>query len=125
MAPDMSELVLHARLETVFPPEHPNHTRHIRTYQGTHAWQRRVRAHEIWERRRRLGKGAFGTIWLEECVERPDGVTGRSVRAVKVIRKDGHGSLPHRELEAIFKFSHENVRPVMAPECLPPIHAIG
>lgn len=38
IAPDISELVLHERLETVFLPEHPNQTRHIRTYQGSRTW---------------------------------------------------------------------------------------
>ncbi|KAI9368687.1 kinase-like domain-containing protein [Aspergillus egyptiacus] len=59
---------------------------------------------ERWRRQRCLGRGAYGTVYLERCLdeERP------KLRAVKVVPKTSHSSHAidyTRELEAMVKFS--------------------
>jgi hypothetical protein len=72
--------------------------------------QRQQRLDEKWARKKKLGGGSFGTVWLETCVSGP---SMGSVRAVKeIIKPEGTKSGPDygRELEAITKFSHRRVR---------------
>ena len=52
-----------------------------------------------------LGRGSFGTVWLERCIQ---GNSKEEVRAVKEIQKVGSGDY-FRELEAIALFSHTKV----------------
>jgi len=73
--------------------------------------RKRVQLKQKWRRSKYLGRGAYGSVWLEECV---DGEPHDApLRAVKQIRKFGHGNKQidyHRELEAIMKFSNRRVR---------------
>ncbi|RSL66560.1 hypothetical protein CEP54_003646 [Fusarium duplospermum] len=57
-----------------------------------------------WIRKRKIGKGAFGTVWLENHLDSSRSVT---VRAVKQIRKTSLSNRPERELQVIAKFSQE------------------
>jgi calcium/calmodulin-dependent protein kinase I len=69
-------------------------------------WRSRVQ--ETWQRTRRLGRGAFGVVNLEECASGP---SQGQLRAVKELHKGTVTPLVYysRELEAIVKFSHERV----------------
>lgn len=60
-----------------------------------------------WIRKRKIGKGAFGTVWLENHL---DSRRAGAVRAVKQIRKTSLSNRPERELQVIAKFSQEEVR---------------
>lgn len=105
--PTISDLVLETKIDTVFRADHAE-TRHIRPLVGRSARNRQQKTEETWQRKRCLGEGSFGTVWLEHCVA---GQTSQKARAVKQIRKGN--SLPpemlYRELETIAKFSHEKV----------------
>jgi hypothetical protein len=58
-----------------------------------------------WEREKVLGKGTFGTVWLE--VLRSGKASGREVRAVKRIQKKSMRD--KRELAAMTDFSRRKV----------------
>jgi hypothetical protein len=70
---------------------------------------RRQKTQERWERKRQLGSGTFGVVWLESCAtSRRKG----QLRAVKEIAKHdlGHNPIDYgRELEAMAKFSGDKV----------------
>jgi len=54
----MDDLVELTRIrETEVGPERTTH----RTYQGQNRWQS-----EVWIKRRELGSGSYGAVWLEE-----------------------------------------------------------
>ena len=75
---------------------------------GRSAKQRRVRVEERWVREGRLGRGAYGTVYMERCGRGPQS----RVRAVKEINKSvvAGEQIDHtRELGAIAKFSHPRV----------------
>jgi hypothetical protein len=100
------DLVRDSRLETRF---HPERTEHIYYESGLTARQRTVRREEYWKAERCIGRGSYGTVWLEQCVE---GEREVKLRAVKQIPKAQKASKPidyNRELEAIAKFSHPKV----------------
>lgn len=63
--------------------------------------RRRAWEKETWTRTERLGGGATGEVWLEEC---HTGEKMGQVRAVKVISKGSHFDV-YQELETIAKFS--------------------
>lgn len=60
-----------------------------------------------WIRKRKIGKGGFGIVWLENHLDSSRAV---AVRAVKQIRKSSLSNRPERELQVIAKFSQEPVR---------------
>lgn len=107
-----SDLVRDARLQTTFHPDcrRPELTRHVYIDSDRSRRQRRVRIEEAWQRQAELGRGTFGAVYLERCVEGPK--TGQ-LRAIKEIPKN-HDAAPRidytRELEAVLKFSHGKVR---------------
>jgi hypothetical protein len=105
--PPVSDLVRDSKLETKFRGEY---TEHVYNVSGATPRQRRVEKVERWERVKRLGSGAFGTVWLQKLVTEN---SEEKYRAVKKIRKDVQGHTPvdyGRELEVIAKFSHQKVR---------------
>ncbi|KAG4274828.1 CAMK protein kinase [Fusarium proliferatum] len=57
-----------------------------------------------WIRKRKIGKGGFGIVWLENHLDSSRAV---AVRAVKQIRKSSLSNRPERELQVIAKFSQE------------------
>lgn len=63
--------------------------------------RRRTWKKETWTRTKRLGGGATGEVWLEEC---HTGEKMGQVQAVKVISKGSHFDV-YQELETIAKFS--------------------
>jgi hypothetical protein len=91
------------------------HTIHISYTTDPKSGQRAVPRYEAWCQKRRIGRGAFADVWLEECTRgvSEDGI-GR-LRAVKQISTKQHGvklEIFLRELEAISKFSHTKVSEV-------------
>lgn len=74
-------------------------------YYTSRPGQRKVRLEEHWARQRELGRGGFGAVYLEQCVE---GDKQGRIRAVKEIQK-GTGGNYNRELEAIALFSQPKV----------------
>src|SRR5690242_11884834 len=90
-----------------------DHTVHICYVPDPEMRRRRARVEERWERHgnKPLGRGAFGTVWLERCAAGP---AAGQIRAVKRISKQGQPRMSTinyaRELEAIAKFSQERVR---------------
>lgn len=101
-----SDIVRDSKLETkIFN----SHTQHVFYISGPSARDRRIRKEERWVRDRFLGRGAYGTVYLERCEQ---GDSSNKLRAVKEIRKfvvEGEELEYTRELEAISKFSHPKV----------------
>jgi serine/threonine protein kinase len=94
----LPELVRDTELPVSFPTEKLTiHTRR---------WHHSRR--EIWHRRRILGHGGYGLVWLEQEITKDGKPLEGSIRAVKQIRcskpSDTLASY-QRELEAIAKFS--------------------
>lgn len=114
--PPALDLVRDSKLTTTFLPD--GATQHVRYAAATAPGsagagrpQRPQKTTEMWRRRRHLGSGTFGTVWLEECEA---GASRGQLRAVKEIRKmEGSEALAavdyERELEAVVKFSQDSV----------------
>jgi hypothetical protein len=101
----VSDLIKDSKLHTKFESELITPTFLESTTIAGRRGRRRER-NEVWKRKRHLGIGIFGTVWLEECVSEG------KLRAVKEVRK----SVPslesidfNRELEAIARFSQQKV----------------
>ncbi|KAF3927118.1 hypothetical protein AA313_de0208822 [Arthrobotrys entomopaga] len=61
---------------------------------------------EYWKTEKRLGGGAYGTVYLQKCCK--GHYTGSDTRALKVIPQDSKGRINWvRELETIMEFSHQ------------------
>jgi hypothetical protein len=69
---------------------------------------RRTRTKETWTRTKRLGGGATGEVWLEECHAAIE-EGGQARQPVKVVSKGIEFSV-YEELETIAKFSQTKVR---------------
>lgn len=108
------DLIRDSKLETYFLPDCTVETVHTFQESDQTSGRRLVTRSEHWRRQRRVGRGGFGSVWLEKCTKggRPE-VTAQdgAVRAVKQIDMDTRfGSIDYsRELEAIAKFSHSRV----------------
>lgn len=69
---------------------------------------------EVWKRKKRIGSGGFGTVWLETCIEGQDSEDNK-YRAVKVLQLPTDSPFSQaisqygRELEALAKFSQSKV----------------
>jgi len=101
--PDLPDLVRDSKIETKSDNNGVFH--HVFFETGQSARQRLVRREEQWVRERELGRGAFGTVFLERCTS----TGGGTLRAVKELRKFvtvGQEVDYLMELEAIAKFSH-------------------
>ena len=101
-----SDLVQDAELDTRFYPEH---TVHIYDEIGPNVQERGMSREEHWARKKFIGGGSYGRVWLEHCVQGRGDV---GVRAVKEVVKSPHGPKQvdyNRELEAILKFSNQRV----------------
>lgn len=119
MSRSTSDLVRDSRLQTTF--ESGDLTRHVFHISDPARGLRRHRVKEVWKNAKRIGIGSFGSVWLQRCIQGTD-ASRPDVRAVKEIAKpleaDGpQGDDEHlrvvdctRELEAVAKFSHANVR---------------
>ncbi len=93
-----SDLIDHFKLDTQFYPDRTHHT----SYKSDPArGRRRVKVEEIWHRRKKLGQGGFGAVWLE--VEHEG-----KIRAVKEIPRNSGLSYQidyRRELLAMAKLT--------------------
>ena len=103
--PDLVQL---SKLDTQFSSE-PEYTQHIQYVSGRTPRERRVRKEERWKREREIGRGSFGTVWLERCIY---GDSKGKIRAVKKVQKS-ESSNYYRELEAIALFSHSRASPLL------------
>ena len=104
--PRVSDLVLDAELETLF---HSDYTIHTHTESGLNEQERSTIRAEYWKRQKRVGRGSFGCVWLEQCMQ---GQGEIELRAVKEVIKCPHATKKvdyNRELETILKFSHRKV----------------
>ena len=72
-----------SKLEAEFHSD-PEYTQHIQYVSGNTPRQRRLRKEQRWKKEKELGRGGFGIIWLERCIQ--EGSEGE-VRAVKKIQK--------------------------------------
>ncbi|KAK3112368.1 hypothetical protein LTR53_011433 [Teratosphaeriaceae sp. CCFEE 6253] len=72
------------------------------TLRATGQGQRKIREQQSWRREKELGKGGFGVVYLERCVQ---GNHVHDLRAVKELRKLASDNY-NRELEAAALFSH-------------------
>ncbi|KAL3447784.1 kinase-like domain-containing protein [Aspergillus insuetus] len=83
---------------------HATHTNYFNTRVDSTGslYVRRTRKRETWTRTKRLGSGATGEVWLEECHAASE--QGRARQAVKVVSKDIEFNV-YEELETIAKFS--------------------
>lgn len=98
------DLVRLSKLDTHFHSD-PEYILHVEYVAESNTRQRKVRKEEKWKRERRLGRGGFGTVWSEKCIQ---GDRKGELRAVKEIPK--HESYDYyRELEAVALFSHTKV----------------
>ncbi|RDW81552.1 uncharacterized protein DSM5745_05109 [Aspergillus mulundensis] len=94
------EIVADSKLNVTFQGDHVSHEVFD---SGTDV--RRRRKEERWQRHRYLGRGGYGTVWLEKCI---NDVVETRLRAVKNVPKTSYsaGAIDYtRELEAIAKFS--------------------
>ncbi|KAJ5620020.1 hypothetical protein N7510_004004 [Penicillium lagena] len=100
------ELVRDTKLSTKIDAEHTTHT-FLESASVAGRRARRRERKEVWKKKRYLGIGIFGTVWLEECMSE---IQENKLRAVKEVRKMGPGAKVmdySRELEAIAKFSQQ------------------
>ncbi|KAJ5186705.1 Tetratricopeptide-like helical [Penicillium cf. viridicatum] len=107
----ISDLIRDSKLETYFLPDCTVETVHRFLESDSTSGQRLVTRSEHWRRQEKIGKGGFGSVWLEKCTKggRPGAIAQEgAVRAVKQIDIDRRfGPVDYnRELEAIAKFSH-------------------
>lgn len=90
-----------SKLDTQFHSD-PECTYHVKFVSDNALNQRRIRKEEKWSRERALGRGSYGIVWLERCIQGDD---KGSFRAVKKVQKPESGEY-YGELEAIALFSH-------------------
>jgi serine/threonine protein kinase len=101
----VSDFVKDSKLPTKLDLELTTHT-FLESTSVTGRRGRRREREEVWKKKRHLGIGTFGTVWLEECISED------KLRAVKEVRKPAPGSRAldyNRELEAIARFSQQKV----------------
>ncbi|KAJ5717327.1 hypothetical protein N7488_002973 [Penicillium malachiteum] len=101
----ISDLVKDAKLSTKLDLEFTTHT-FIESSLVAGRRPRRREREEKWRRKRHLGMGVFGMVWLEECMTDIDA----KLRVVKEVRRVAPGPKPidySRELEAFIKFSQQ------------------
>ncbi|CAI7597261.1 unnamed protein product [Penicillium manginii] len=83
-------------------------THHVIFESSTRTGQqvRRQRIEESWERVKHLGRGGFGSVWLERCSRVNSQPKTRAVKAIKKSSASSQGIDLKRELQTIAKFSH-------------------
>jgi hypothetical protein len=96
------DLVRQSKREAQFSPD-CQYTQHF--YYVSKPGCRLTKEVEKWKRKKALGSGSFGAVYLEECIQ---GNEQGKVRAVKEMRKLPDNEY-YRELEAIALFSSPQV----------------
>jgi serine/threonine protein kinase len=71
--------------------------------------QRNTRVDERWTRKRKIGGGTYGQVWLESCSEGPKKGDLRAVKEISKAQATVADTDYTRELEAITKFSEAKV----------------
>jgi hypothetical protein len=105
-----SDLVLDSKLDTRFEPGLTVHT--YRQLSTDSARRMVVHREEYWRQISRIGSGAYGSVWLEKCVQGHQDVEVRAVKEVSTRPlRSGRQIDYDRELEAVAKFSHDKVSP--------------
>ncbi|TGJ76816.1 hypothetical protein E0Z10_g10823, partial [Xylaria hypoxylon] len=100
-----SDLVQDLRLETSVGFD--GVTQHTYAYSEPHGGQRAMPVTENWKQSRLLGRGGFGSVWLEACVSGPRQGELRAVKEVKKQDISADATIDYgRELQAVAKFSH-------------------
>jgi hypothetical protein len=102
--PPIPDLVRISKLETQFCSS-PEYTQHVQYVSGGMSERRRVRKEERWKKERELGRGSFGVVWLEQCIQGDNKGKERAVKKVQKLECNNY----HRELEAIALFSDRKV----------------
>ena len=97
------DLVENSRLTTEFRNKYIVHSYLEPDLDGR---KKHVTREEYWEREKRIGRGSFGSVWLESCVK---GRRSIRRRAVKQILLSSGVSTYLRELETIATFSKPEV----------------
>ena len=86
-----------------------DHVRHTTFHSDASRGRRRVAVVKSWRRGRELGRGQFGTVFLETSKE-------GECRAVKEIAKDKHSKIDYkRELMAMAILAEPKVRDMDGP----------
>ena len=103
-----SDLVLDSKLETRFESGYIVHS----YQQVSNDSERRVvvQREEYWRPIEHIGSGAYGSVWLEKCVQGHQDVELRATK--KVSRRplrSGREIDYSRELTALARFSHDEV----------------
>jgi hypothetical protein len=119
MTPMIPDIVQDSKLETQFHSD-PEHVQHIHYVSGSTPRQRKVRKEERWRRERWLGRGGYGTVESQLCIQ---GDSKGKLRAVKKMQKLASSDY-YRELEAIALFSHNKVRELLSPCKIPLLGAL-
>ena len=71
-----------------------------------------VQREEHWLQIQQIGSGAYGSVWLEKCVQGQQGVELRAIKKVSTRPLRSGIQIDYsQELKAITKFSHEKVSP--------------
>ncbi|KAF2737982.1 kinase-like protein [Polyplosphaeria fusca] len=94
------DLVLDSKLVTEFRHGLTKHVLYEADPSSTH---RTTKRKESWKPEKCIGRGGFGSVWLERCVR---GKRDVELRAVKNIPRPAEAKDYLRELESIAKFSH-------------------
>ena len=71
--------------------------------------RRKAQWEQEWKRKECAGRGAYGSVWLEECVSGQRDVTLRAVKQMQKPNQDATQGFYFRELQAIMKFSNPRV----------------
>ncbi|KAF2269337.1 kinase-like protein [Lojkania enalia] len=96
----LPDLVIDSKLETRINQEY---TVHVYSDVDPALRSLTVEREERWQQKRSIGRGRFGDVFLEKCVQ---GIRQGELRAVKRIPRPKKELEYVRELEAIAKFSH-------------------
>ena len=104
------DLVQVSKLDTQFHSD-PEYIQHVQYVSGSTPRERKVRKEERWKKERWLGRGSFGTVELERCIQGDSEGKVRAVKKVQKLETSGY----YRELEAIALFSHSKVRQLLLP----------
>jgi hypothetical protein len=113
----VSDLVNDSKLPVQFFAERTHHV--VFESDATLGQQvRRQRKEEIWGRVKHLGKGGFGSVWLEQCLTTDSQPKSRAVKEIPKVTPFSQTIDYKRELETIAKFSQRKVRSILLLSCL-------